>query len=197
VIADRDLHLRRLLGLLPPGRALPQDPAAEHTALLRPIAAEFAHHGQRIRDLLEEYDPRTATELLPDFERVLGPDPCGTALPLTLPERRRVVHARWTQRGGQSIAYFVGLAASYGVAITIEERRPFKAGASKAGHPVAPRACRFVWRVRLPATRAITFRAGASRAGQSLGRIVPVGVECPITRLAPAHTVPVFSYGDP
>lgn len=191
---DADQVLAGMLALLPSGWAVPHAPDSNLARLLRPLAARLAAVEASADALRAEVDPRVADALLPDYERVLGPDPCDPAGPTTLSERRRVAHQRWTQRGDPSRAFFVALAASRGVEISIEERRPFKAGASKAGHRVAPRTARFFWVVRLPATRVIRFRAGASKAGQSLGAIVPTGAECPIRRFAPAHTTPVFFY---
>ena len=183
------------LAIAPPGWAVPRDPGSRLSRLLGVPAAEIAAVERSAAALLEEIDPRSATYLLDDFERALGPDPCDSAGPTTMAERRRVAHSRWTLLGGASIPFFVAFAAARGVAITVEERRPFKAGRSKAGHPCATREARFSWRVRLPASRAVTFRAGAGRAGQSLGAILPAGVECAIARLAPAHTAVVFAYG--
>ncbi|WP_439596450.1 YmfQ family protein [Falsiroseomonas sp.] len=182
-----------LLALLPPGW-LARDTDSVMGRVLRAPAVELVRLETSALSLLTQSDPRVATDLLGDFERVLGPDPCDPAGPTTVPERQRVAHQRWTQAGSPTIAFFIALAASRGVAITIEERRPFKAGASKAGHPLAPRTCRFFWLIRLPSTRVIRFRAGASKAGHSLGSIEAVGVECPIRRFAPAHTTPVFAY---
>lgn len=186
-----------MLALLPPGWALPRDASSRLGRLLGAPAARVAALEGDAAALLAEMDPRGALRLLAAFERVLGPDPCDAAGAATTPDRQRVAHQRWTAQAGQSRAFFIGLAAARGVAITIEERRAFKAGASRAGQRLAPRECGLVWRVRLPATRLVNFRAGASRAGHSLGAINAAGVECPITRLAPAHTQPVFAYGAP
>jgi len=193
-VRDQAEVLRAMLALAPPGWAVPTQAESRFARLLGAFAGRVAEAEAAGAALLEEADPRKAVALLADYERVLGPDPCNPAGPDTDSERRRVAHQRWTQAGYQSRAFYIGLAASRGVAITIEERRPFKAGASKAGHPVAPRTCRFFWKVNLPPTRVIRFRAGASQAGQSLGAIVPTGAECPIRRFAPAHTTPVFFY---
>ncbi|MGN6777562.1 YmfQ family protein [Rhizobium sp.] len=146
--------------------------------------------------LVTEADPRAAVDLLPDYERLLGPDPCGRDLDnLTLFQRQRIAHQRWTARGGQSIPYFVGLAASLGAQITVEEFWPSKAGRLRAGQRLRPNGCQFVWRVNIPGLFGIrNFKAGVSRAGQSLGSFDISAVECVLRRPKPAHTEIVFSY---
>lgn len=86
---------------------------------------------------MDEIDPRTANALLPDFERVLGPDPCGRDLGnQTIEQRQRRAHQRWIAKGGASIPYFVKMAASLGHTIEIEEFWPSNAGVLLAGQPL-------------------------------------------------------------
>lgn len=194
---DADQVLAGMLALLPPGWAVPHAPDSNLARLLRPFAARLAAVEASADALRAEVDPRVADALLPDYERVLGPDPCDPAGPTTLSERRRVAHQRWTQRGDPSRAFFVALAASRGVEISIEEGVPSEAGAMQAGDELVPTQERFVWGVRLLTERVIEPEAGALEAGMPLGEIVEVGVECPIRRFAPAHTLPVFIYEEP
>lgn len=169
-------HFRRLLGIL--------------ATSLSTAEAEPA-------TLMDEIDPRMAQALLPDFERVLGPDPCGRdADYLTVPQRQRMAHQRWTARGGQSIPYFVALAARLGVAVTVEEFWPSRSGVLRAGQRLKREGCQFVWRVNIPGLVTVTnFKAGVSRAGHRLGTFELSAIECEIRRLRPAHTTVIFSYG--
>lgn len=142
--------------------------------------------------LMDEVDPRNAVYLLPDFERVLGPDPCGRDLGAqTLAQRQRLAHQRWTARGGPSIPYFVELAARLGVEIQIEEFWPSKANVLRAGQPLVPEGA---WRVRLPLISQWIFRASANTAGEPLGGYALNDAECELRRLKPAHTLVVFAY---
>jgi uncharacterized protein YmfQ (DUF2313 family) len=147
--------------------------------------------------LMDETDPRKANRLLADFERCLGPDPCGRdSGNLNVAQRRQLAHQRWTARGGQSIPYFVQLAARLGVSITVDEFWPSRAGGLRAGQRLRPEGCQFVWRVNIPGlVTVVNFKAGASRAGHSLGSFTLSSIECEIRRLKPAHTLVVFSYG--
>jgi uncharacterized protein YmfQ (DUF2313 family) len=161
-------------------------------------ADQIAYVEQLAEDLMSETDPRSAVNLLPDFERVLGPDPCGRDLdPLSIPERQMLAHQRWTARGGQSISYMISIAANLGVTITIEEFWPSKAGRLKAGQPLRGEGCQFVYRVNVPGlVQVIPFRAGYSRAGNPLGDFKLSNIECELRRVAPAHTEVVFSYSE-
>lgn len=188
--------LAELLALLPPGWVWPRDADTALARVLRGPAEEIARLEAAAAALLAQVDPRTANELLPDYERVLGPDPCGRDLLLTgLDERRRAAHQRWTAGGLQTPAYFEAIAAQLGVPeARVEETVPFVCGVAEAGMELTPPSEIFVWQMHLPATRVIEFEAGGAEAGAPLGEIVPSLVECVIRRLAPAHTSPVFSY---
>jgi hypothetical protein len=61
---------RVLKALLPPGKIWQLDDVIENIFLAN--GDELARVDARAQDLIREADPRTADELLPDFERVLG-----------------------------------------------------------------------------------------------------------------------------
>lgn len=148
--------------------------------------------------LMIETDPRTAKKLLADFERCLGPDPCGRDLDAqTVEQRQRLAHQRWTATGGQSIPYMIRIAANLGVDITVEEFWPSRAGVLRAGQRLRPEGCQFVWRVNIPGLISVVrFRAGVSRAGHRLGSFELSSIECELRRIKPAHTHVVFAYGE-
>jgi uncharacterized protein YmfQ (DUF2313 family) len=145
--------------------------------------------------MMEEIDPRTATLLLPDFERVLGPDPCGRdPSTMSLEQRRQLAHQRWTARGGASIPYFTGLAARRGVAITISENRVTYAGGMVAGDELIEPPEQFIWTINLALLGETLFIAGEGQAGDRLYDIILSDVECDIRRVKPAHTEVTFNY---
>lgn len=163
-----------LLTLLPRGWAWPRSPDSVMGRLLLAAAAELARFEAGAEALLLESDPRSADALLTDYERVLGPDPCGRdAADLSVPARRQLVHQRWTARGGATPAFFIRLAASLGVSIQLDEGAPSVCGGSVCGDSLAPPEARFVWRVRVP--------PGA-----------PGGLPCVLFRLTPSHTTLVI-----
>lgn len=187
---------RSLIAKLAPGWALGRR-GGVLDSMLRGIALALQDFEAGAEALMRETDPRNANRLLPDFERCLGPDPCGRdSGTLNVAQRQRLAHQRWTARGGQDIPYFVRLAARLGVSITVDEFWPSRAGGLRAGQRLRPEGCQFVWRVNIPGlVTVVNFKAGASRAGHSLGSFALSSIECEIRRLKPAHTLVVFSYG--
>jgi uncharacterized protein YmfQ (DUF2313 family) len=191
-----DQVLDELLSLLPPGWLWRRDQDSVIAALLAPLAGGIADVEQLAEDMLREVDPRLATVCLTDFERVLGPDPCGRdPSAMSLGDRRQLAHQRWTARGGASRAYFIGLAAKRGVAITISENRCSYAGEMVAGDGLIDWPEQFIWTVHLAFTGETLFEASEGQAGDRLFDLIISDIDCDIRRLKPAHTEVVFDYG--
>lgn len=190
---SRDAYLAQIQALLPPGPALSRAPGSNLTALLGALSGEYARIDVRGDDLLDEADPRTVDELLGEWEAAYGlPDPC---LPLNagLSERRAALVARVTGSFGQSRGYFIGLAASFGVAITITEFTEAAAGTLLAGEPVFGADWATAWRVNAPTIETTWFRAG-SNAGLELQSVGSAILECLFARQKPANTFVFFAY---
>ncbi|PAL25466.1 phage tail protein [Sphingopyxis sp. GW247-27LB] len=195
-------YATQLAAMLPRGRAWPREDGSTLMQLMRAKAEELARVDGRVADLFEEVDPRSALELLADWERVAGlPDSC-IAAPDSIAERQAAVHSRLTGLGGQSRAYFIGLAATLGFAITIDEFRPFRVGQSRVGDCLYDEAWAHAWRVNVqsPAVddgQGLTlryFRVGQSRVGERLVGFGSLDLECIIRRAAPAHSIVIFAY---
>jgi uncharacterized protein YmfQ (DUF2313 family) len=74
---DSSAYLSQLIGLLPPGDALPREPGSRLERLLAVPAGELARVDGRVEALLTESDPSRTAEMLTDWERALGlPDEC-------------------------------------------------------------------------------------------------------------------------
>ena len=130
---DRADYFGQLRALLPRGDFWRLDGAAGLSGILDSVAGELARVDSRADALEQEADPRATFEMLEDWERVAGlPDPC-LSLDQSLGARRAWLVQRLTARGGSSVAYFLGLAASLGYEITIAEHRPIECGVSRCG----------------------------------------------------------------
>jgi len=188
-----------LVALAPPGWVWPQsaqgEPESLFETLFKALAAGQADVEQVAERMMEEIDPRTATLLLPDFERVLGPDPCGRdPLTMSLDQRRQLAHQRWTARGGASIPYFVALAARRGVAITITENRVTVTDTAQCGDELIESPEQFVWTVELALMGETIARVDDAQIGDLLYDLTLSDVECDIRRAKPAHTEVAFRY---
>lgn len=206
---DRKAYLNLLHDLLPRGQAWIRDMNSMLSRILEVAAAELARVHARALQLMNEADPRTASEMLSDWERVTGlPDTC-SAVATTIQERRMAVHQKWISRGGQSNLYWHDVAARLGYEIEITEHRPFICGYSECGggnyeFPFSnvligltnnPK-IRFVWRILVKGPRVTWFQCGASECGiDPLAKItLAADLECQIRKLMPAHTQLIFAY---
>lgn len=194
VVTSTD-YLAQLQALLPPGPAWPKDGDSPLTRLLTGLAQELARVDGRALQLVEEADPRTVAELFADWERVAGlPDACVIAFAgdQTVAQRRSALVGRLATLGGQSAAYFVGLAASLGYAITVSEFSEHSV-VHDVEHPLYSAAWNFAWQVNaaLNTVNDITVEASTEDPLAAWGNSL---LECVIKRLSPAHTNVLFSY---
>ena len=194
VARSAEAYREHLLALLPAGDIWTRDPDSVLGRLMTALAGELARVDARLEDLADEADPRTAWEMLGDWEKTCGlPGECWEAAE-TMALRRLAVLARLTFQGSQSRAFYIDLAASLGHEITIEEFSPFRVG-SRAGDPLYGEAWAHAWRVGLGEATPVTyFRAGLSGAGERLASWGDDDLECLIESLKPAHTVVLFAY---
>ena len=123
-----------IAGELPTGQAWSRDPDKGLMKWVAGCADIWGDISARAADfLVVESDPRATIELLPDWERAFGlPDPC-VKRTLTIPERHLALVNKLTTQGGQSVAYFEGVADALGYAISIYEYQPYTAGLSVCG----------------------------------------------------------------
>ena len=188
-------YLQMIQSLLPTGPAWPKDPDAVQTIFWSAVAAELKKIHDRSTQLLSEVTPSTTNEMLSDWERVVGlPDECTADQIVGFIARRANLVQRLNAVGGQSKSYFIGLAATLGFTITIDEFRPFLVGQSTVGQPLSNGAWMFTWRVNAPLNTLTAFRVGQSAVGDPLAQWGNAPLECAIRRVAPAHTNVLFGY---
>ena len=191
---DQPTALANMLDKQPLGFAWTRAADSNWARVFTPASAEQVLFEEAAEAQLPEATPSTANELLADYERVLGPDPCLGPTPATLQQRRQSAHARWTEQGGASRQHYIDLAAKLGYAITIEEFKPSQAGQLRAGMRLAPVGVRFTWRVHAPVATPVYFRAGSSTAGQRLTTAAIPWLECNLRRRSPAHTTMIMDF---
>lgn len=188
-------YLAQLQALLPPGPAWSKDADAPLTRLLTGLSQELARVDGRALQLVEEADPRTVAELFADWERVAGlPDACAVAFggDQTVAQRRAALVGRLATLGGQSAAYYVGLAAALGYAITVTEFKLHTVQCT-VNAPLYNGKWAFAWQVNAALNTVRKFDTN-SLVNEPLGVWGNALLECVIKRLAPAHTIVLFSY---
>ncbi|WP_406867209.1 YmfQ family protein [Paraburkholderia fungorum] len=187
-------YLSAMQALMPRGRVWPKDSDATQTQVLSGLVQVYARNTARANNLLVDAFPGTSAELLPEWEATLGlPDPCAGVAP-TVAARNAQVLARFTGLGGQSAAYYISYAATLGYAITITEFAPARVGQSRVGQPLCGPAWAFAWQINAPLNTVIRSRVGTARAGDPLASWGNAVLQCELTEIIPAHTIPIFAY---
>jgi uncharacterized protein YmfQ (DUF2313 family) len=191
-----DQYLAQLQALLPSGAAWTREPDADLTKAMLAIATELTRIDARLDDLINEGDVRTATELMTDWERVLGlPDDCMANTVLTLAQRRLLGHQRLVEEGGQSAAYYIGLAELLGEpGCTVSEFRPMNCN-DNCNSALGSATDRFYWRLNIPhAPENLRPMNCNDNCNSALQVYTPSLAECPIRERKPAHTQVLFTY---
>lgn len=199
-----------LLNLLPTGLAWPREGAVQRDKMVEAYSLELDRVDSRVGNMLDEADPRTALETLPDWERITGlPDECVFAPSQTIQERRNRVVQKLTAIGGQSTGYYKQQADALGYETIFKEFRPFVCGLSECGlveEEIGASTVvygvtelldlRYYWRVEVLEPRVTWFRVSESELGKDpLAKIdFADDLECIINKLKPAHTEVIFSY---
>jgi uncharacterized protein YmfQ (DUF2313 family) len=188
--------LAMLLAIDPPGAALPAEVDSTWGAFLTPLADALDAADARMQAMLPQVDPRNAVDLLPDFERVLGPDPAGRdAGVLSLGARQALAFQRWTGAGGCSPGFYQALATASGVPMTIEEFASAPLGLWELGESeLAPEADDLTWRATLPTELLIDFELGGSELGDALGDFAPNPFAAVLKLYQQPHTLLLISY---
>lgn len=164
-------YREQLRAHLPPGPALDDAGEGKLTDLMDGLAAEFQRIDARGGDLLDEADPRTADEMLADWERLTGL----VAGDQTDAARRNAVVAKLTSNSAPSRAFLIQQAATLGYTVTIVERHARRYRAL-LGDLYGGIAWQFVWEVHVADVAAAP------------------DLEALLKSYAPAHTVVHFIY---
>lgn len=105
----------QLIKLLPPGSLWFLEQVSDLRALLAGLGDELERVRLRGVDLINESDPRTATETIGEWETALGlPDAQVPVLSAILAERRSAVVQKLVATGGQNPAFYARLATACG-----------------------------------------------------------------------------------
>ncbi len=191
-VLDGEAYGRQLQRLLPPGVLWNLEVNSTLTAFFTALAQELARVDARANSLMNESDPRTMTETLPEWEAMLAlPDPC-VSFSQSTAERARGVLAKYIAQGGQTVAYFIEIAAALGFTITITEFREASVE-DDVETPMTGAPWAYAFQVNGPLVT-IHEQTVEDDVEQPLRWWGNDALECIMRRLKPAHTSVVFSY---
>ncbi len=183
---------------LPQGVAYPREGATNRDSILGAVAREFALVDDEAERMRDEGNPRTATAMLPDWEKQLGLPECEHQKGGTLQERRDRAHEKKTRIGTLNPRALEEQALALGYIIEIIERRPFIGGLSRGGDRISgPHTCRLWWTIKVKNTRVTRFRGGQSTGGERVTTFTAADpLICLFNRINHAHLKLTFSYDE-
>lgn len=127
-------YVEKLRQMLPPGPAFDLELEPYWAQVVAALAPELARVEGGGEALLLEFNPATATVLLPDWEGYLGlPDVCTVPGSQTLEERRHAVIDKLTATGAPQRSYYQRIAQRLNLTIAIDEFRPARVGSTAVG----------------------------------------------------------------
>lgn len=192
---NANAYAQQLKLLFPPGLLWVFDNGTTLDRVCLAMAQELARIDVRLDDLIREWLPSTAVEMISDWERNLGlPDDCQGNVSTVLAERQAAALQKFTSRGDLTPGFFVALAAKLGVTATVEEFKPARAGSARAGDRCYGEPWAYALMLHLQTAPA----PGGAYAGDVVGSYLgPHGqevLECIIRHAAGAHTPVLFAY---
>ena len=181
-------HADTLARLLPPVAYDPKAPALQAELQASAVVLDAAF--DQVLLLLREIDPRYTYNLLELFEHNYGvPDYCAD-LALTVADRRLAVLQKLVELGGQTPAYFEGIARALGYEDAhVVEYLPWTCN-SPCDSPISSDQWRFVWAIQTAQAERVTRFTCNSPCNEPLRSwsfIEPL--LCLMNKLKPAHTL--------
>ena len=165
--------LETTLGLLPPGDALPRARSSEIAKLLRVTARTLSRLEGLADEIAVDFDPRSTTTFLEDWERVLGLPECSDVAAGTTAERREQVLEKYTRRSNLTASELADACDALGFPVTIDE------------NPTGTTAHTFNVQVT-GGLQVNYFRVGESSVGEPLGSFGDERLRCLIDKRKPA-----------
>ena len=181
-----------MAALLPRGRAWSRDADSVQQKLIMGLAGATYRCGEDAGNLLRQTYPATSEDMLGEWESTLGLPGAFGAAPDTTIGRQKAVASALTDTGGQSAAYFIGLAASLGFTITISQYTAFSV-AKPIGTPIAADSWAHTWRVNASASIASSYTVTADVVPATGSYGNPL-LDAVMGAFKPAHTVVIMSY---
>lgn len=182
--------------LLPTGIAWNYEQGSNIDLLIIALEQELERAEHALVDLFYDILPDTTVNFLTDWERVCGlPDDCTALVEYTVQERRENVVAKLNLTGGQSRAYFLGIASDFGYPnASITEYEPTRIG-DGIDNSLLDEQWVFVWDLVNEATKIVVANVRDSVCGDPLRRWGNESLECAVSQNKPAHTFLRFVYG--
>lgn len=194
---DLEDYASQLMNLMPRGPAWDNVDTGLLSDLIYGIAAEYTRISDKMCVLENETFPLNTTQLLTDWERVLGlPDSCTAGVAQSTGERRAAVATKVATVAEPTPNFFVSLAADFGYSIEVVEYFPARVGRARIGDRINGPGNEFTWAIAIPGDYTQSRRAvvGDSLIGDRIATWGDGSLECLMRQYKPAHTTLLFLY---
>lgn len=176
-MARIDDFREQLVSLLTPGDLLATDRDSGIGKLLHVFAKEIERLEAAAESVLREFDHRSTTTFLNDYEEELGLPECGVDSGTTQQRRARIV-AKLDPDRSLSLSYIDAFLDSAGFTATVTD----------------PGTTDHQFEVDVPSLPFVLFRAGSSKAGDKLGENVGSSeLTCILDRIKPAWSTYILT----
>lgn len=181
-------YRKQLELLLPSGSAIDPQSGSVLLNLLGGFAEELARIEGRGRDLIDEADPRTTTELLAEWLAIVGvPDECAAHSTATIGEREQLLQ-KLIKQSGQTPLFYQEMAEVLGYSASVEEFPSFNIDQGAIGDPLTDGSWTHCFTVRINGVTDYAT-AGEARASDRLGYFDASFLYCLLQKAKPAQTV--------
>ena len=188
-------YAEQLAALMPPGLALStDDPSSDLYEILRRMAVRLDEVDDFFWQILRESAPRSAINLLSEWEQALAlPDSCTIGTP-TLDERQRAAYAKYTDRGGARIPRYISIANALGYNNVQTQRYAMHTCESDCETPLYEQVDRFRWSLVLNEGTRVVDSTCEDDCETPLQIWGDAQIECVINRENPAIAEVNFIY---
>lgn len=176
-------YLGALQALMPRGRVWPRDTSTVQASVLAGLANSYAVQNARANYLLVDAFPKTAIELLPEWEASLGLPALAAGPAPSILARQTMVVARFVGAGGTTVACYSRYADLLGFRLTIAGSAPFRCGQSRAGQHLGGVEQMYGLTVSVVGATSTPF-----------GQYGPAVLESELQRIAPPYSVLKFIF---
>ena len=186
-----------MMALLPRGRVWQRTQDSNQYKLIEGLARTYQDVDAAAAQLLVDAFPASTTALINEWNSTVGiPDPCFGA-PETIEQNRQFIVTKLTADGGQSNAYYIGLALNLGLVVNIREFSPALPGTgAPAGMIVNMDDWAYTWQARLDVNSPALVEFAGDIEAIKLSQAYKA-LSCLLGRYKPAHTQFYISVVDP
>lgn len=193
----KEQFIQLIKSLLPQGHIWEAQKGSLFHKIICAMAVEFTRVELRKQALFKELNPTSTSEMIPEWEKLLGiPNKAtGPISQLTYQARKKFIFTFYTMTGGSRAEYYKRVIKSFGFDVEIKEIKNFRVGLSRVGDPLTNGNWRNAIEVRASNVPEFKFRVGQSAVGDPLVVRSNELIKNIMEEIKPAHVVCIYTFG--